>query len=274
MQFLCAHETLPEAQHSCKCGAIVCTSQRVALLSLFSVQQGFEAKSKGKVFIMSNGLSFILHTSNKTFWSNIQDERACQACNCQKSAISLLSGGFYSRFGWCCLWPCWSLSFFTKATIIESPRDPAQFITKARHRNELYLWVMQLQVYAWKLVITHHSHTSFNLSCLLHVSGVISANLDLESKICSRGCRGLQRLFCNWQESKYSKNACAVKAVNLEWPGASDTAVLMVSECLAKQSLCLQQVNSAQSWRSGPSGKHFCKWEQTISKASLCLQTL
>lgn len=71
MHLLCAQETLPEAQHSCKCGAIVRTSQHVALLGLFPVHQGVEAKSKGKVFIMSNGLSFILHTSNKTFLSNI-----------------------------------------------------------------------------------------------------------------------------------------------------------------------------------------------------------
>jgi inactivated superfamily I helicase len=151
------------------------------------------------------------------------------------------------------------------------PKGPCSI----HYKSQAYEWALPVSNAITSLCLeacnhASHSHT-FNLSCLLHASEISTLMSDLESKICSStGCLGLQRLFCNWQESKHSKNAWAVEVVNLQWPGASETAVLVVRDVPCKMefiSMTSQECTELEEWGCG---KHFCKWEQTISKLSLC----
>lgn len=70
LHLVCAQVTLPEAEHPISVVLQVHDTSSMWLPSAYS-QQGVEAKSKEKVFIMSSGLSCILFTSNKIFLFNI-----------------------------------------------------------------------------------------------------------------------------------------------------------------------------------------------------------
>lgn len=153
-------------------------------------------------------------------------EKVHPSFTCNGSAIFSLFSGFYSLLSWFSLWLCWVLNSSTKATATASPKGPPQFIIKPGIRMSS---TSQQRHCMAMLRCFQHSFEDFSHTTHSPVPPLSVACLWIYYTTNGRGIKSssqggylsTQRLFCHRQGSKHAKSTCAVKVVNLPWPGTS-----------------------------------------------------